>query len=65
MMQILGFQIYDKMHRKITFCRVTLLQSLQSLFYFCDMLPDYPHKLFSDKRSNYSLLMEVLATDAV
>jgi hypothetical protein len=29
------------------------------------MLPDYPHKLFPDKRSNYTLLMEVLATDAI
>lgn len=28
------------------------------------MLPDYPHKLFSDKRLNYVLLMEVLAMDA-
>jgi len=28
------------------------------------MLPDYPHKLFNDKRSNYSLLMETLAIDA-
>jgi hypothetical protein len=25
------------------------------------MLPDYPHKIFNDKRSNYSLLMETLA----
>jgi hypothetical protein len=28
------------------------------------MLPDYPHKLFNDKRSQYSLLMETLAMDA-
>jgi len=28
------------------------------------MLLDYPHKLFNDKRSNYSLLMETLAIDA-
>ncbi len=25
------------------------------------MLPDYPHKIFCDKRFNYSLLMETLA----
>jgi hypothetical protein len=28
------------------------------------MLPDYPHKLFSDHRSNFNLLMEALAMDA-
>jgi hypothetical protein len=28
------------------------------------MLPDYPHKIFSDKRVHYSLLMEALAMDA-
>jgi hypothetical protein len=28
------------------------------------MLPDYPHKLFSDERSSFSLLMETLAMDA-
>jgi hypothetical protein len=27
------------------------------------MLPDYPHKIFGDKRLNYSLLMETLAMD--
>jgi hypothetical protein len=25
------------------------------------MLPDYPHKLFSDKRDVFSLLMEAMA----
>jgi hypothetical protein len=29
------------------------------------MLPDYPTKRFHDKRSNYLLLMEVLAMDAI
>lgn len=29
------------------------------------MLPDYPTKRFNDERSNYSLLMEVLAIDAI
>jgi hypothetical protein len=29
------------------------------------MLPDYPHKIFSDKRVHYSLLMEALAMDAL
>jgi hypothetical protein len=28
------------------------------------MTPDYPHKLFSDKRNNYSLLMLTLAMDS-
>jgi hypothetical protein len=27
------------------------------------MLPDYPHKLFSDKRRHFELLMETLAMD--
>jgi hypothetical protein len=27
------------------------------------MVPDYPHKLFTDKRNNYSLLMLTLAMD--
>ena len=29
------------------------------------MTPDYAHKIFTDKRSDYNLLMEVLAMDAV
>jgi hypothetical protein len=29
------------------------------------MAPDYPHKIFSDKRFCYCLLMEALAMDAV
>ncbi len=28
------------------------------------MLPDYPHKIFNDKRGRYFLLMEALAMDA-
>jgi len=28
------------------------------------MLPDYPHKLFTDQRRHFSLLMEALAMDA-
>jgi hypothetical protein len=32
--------------------------------YLCIMLPDYPHKLFSDHRSHFNLLMEALAMDA-
>jgi hypothetical protein len=27
------------------------------------MIPDYPHKLFNDKRFCYCLLMEALAMD--
>jgi hypothetical protein len=27
------------------------------------MLPDYPHKLFSDERHHFNLLMEALAMD--
>jgi hypothetical protein len=29
------------------------------------MTPDYAHKIFNDKRSNYNLLMEVLAMDDI
>ncbi len=29
------------------------------------MRPDYPHKLFNDHRSNFSLLMETLAIDSI
>jgi hypothetical protein len=29
------------------------------------MLPDYPHKLFSDHRSDFNLLMETLAMDRI
>lgn len=28
------------------------------------MRPDYPHKIFNDKRHNYCLLMEALAMTA-
>jgi hypothetical protein len=28
------------------------------------MLPDYPHKLFGDKRNHFELLMETLAMQA-
>jgi len=28
------------------------------------MIPDYPHKIFGDKRFCYCLLMEALAMDA-
>jgi hypothetical protein len=27
------------------------------------MLPDYPHKIFSDKRNSYNLLLLALAMD--
>lgn len=30
---------------------------------FVPMAPDYPHKIFCDKRGSYNLLMEVLAMD--
>jgi len=29
------------------------------------MQPDYPHKIFTDRRNNYSLLMLALAMDSV
>ncbi len=29
------------------------------------MRPDYPHKLFNDHRSHFSLLMETLAMDSI
>ena len=28
------------------------------------MIPDYPHKIFSDKRINYTMLMVTLAMDS-
>jgi hypothetical protein len=28
------------------------------------MIPDYPHKIFDDKRAHFSLLMEALAMEA-
>jgi hypothetical protein len=28
------------------------------------MIPDYPHKIFSDERNLFSLLMEMLAMDS-
>jgi hypothetical protein len=31
---------------------------------FVLMIPDYPHKLFFDKRTGYSLLMNALAMDS-
>ncbi len=27
------------------------------------MLPDYPHKIFTDNRSHFNLLMQALAMD--
>jgi len=27
------------------------------------MLPDYPHKIFTDERGSFNLLMEALAID--
>jgi len=29
------------------------------------MIPDYPHKVFNDRRSHFSLLMEALAMDGI
>jgi len=37
-----------------------LLQKILILF----MLPDYPHKIFADKRKHFELLMETLAMQA-
>jgi Flp pilus assembly protein TadB len=36
-------------------------------FYFLNllMLPDYPHKLFTDNRGQFNLLMETLAMDSL
>jgi len=37
----------------------------EKYFYLCyGMRPDYPHKIFNDKRANYCLLMQALAMDA-
>ncbi|MBK8496960.1 MAG: hypothetical protein IPL50_19615 [Chitinophagaceae bacterium] len=42
------------------------LQLRPGLFIFdLIMIPDYPHKLFADKRNSYSLLMLTLAMDSV
>ena len=42
------------------------LQLRPGLFIFdLIMIPDYPHKRFSDKRNSYSLLMLTLAMDSV
>jgi hypothetical protein len=38
------------------------LHLLLSLFQ--DMVPDYPHKTFFDKRASYTLLMLALAMDS-
>ncbi|MBS1757574.1 MAG: hypothetical protein JSU03_09870 [Bacteroidetes bacterium] len=36
-----------------------------SFYYICKtMMPDYPHKIFADRRMNYSLLMNALAMDS-
>lgn len=29
------------------------------------MLPDYPHKIFADKRNQFFLLIETLAIDSI
>jgi hypothetical protein len=29
------------------------------------MTPDYPHKIFGDKRTSYNLLVQVLAIDSL
>jgi hypothetical protein len=35
-----------------------------TICYFCiTMTPDYPHKIFTDKRTNFNLLKEVLSMD--
>ena len=42
-----------------------LLLTISALSLEQKMIPDYPHKVFGDKRSCYCLLMEALAMDAV
>jgi hypothetical protein len=36
----------------------------EEYLWLADMLPDYPHKVFGDKRLCYCLLMEALAQGA-
>lgn len=37
----------------------------QKLYYlYFIMMPDYPHKVFGDKRTGYNLLMITLAMDS-
>ncbi len=36
---------------------------LKSLHLGISMIPDYPHKIFGDKRCSYTLLMQMLAMD--
>jgi hypothetical protein len=38
-----------------------MLRLRSALFTFALMQPDYPQKVFNDKRSNFVLLMETLA----
>jgi len=47
-------QIYNQLADVANFLSLSLL---------LQMLPDYPHKIFSDKRSSYTLLMLALAMD--
>ena len=49
-------------HRK---CKRDACRLSETHFVALLMLPDYPTKRFNDERSNYSLLMEVLAIDAI
>jgi len=40
------------------------METLPNKFYlWFIMIPDYPHKIFGDRRINYSLLMMTLAMD--
>ncbi|HLF46358.1 MAG TPA: hypothetical protein VI548_08030 [Chitinophagaceae bacterium] len=44
-------------------CGLLFTTSSIKFVYFYSMIPDYPHKLFSDERCSFSLLMETLAMD--
>jgi hypothetical protein len=44
---------------------LSLLKLKNASIFEPTMLPDYPHKIFNDKRSNYILLIVALAMDAL
>jgi len=49
----------------ITVFERALASGARNLSLYCNMIPDYPHKIFGDKRICYFLLMEALAMEAV
>jgi len=48
----------------ITPLKLVLASGARNLSLCYNMIPDYPHKIFGDKRICYCLLMEALAMEA-